>query len=612
MTLSIYEELQAEFTHLDCVHRFSYSTCQMKKTIVGFLSAAPFLLWFYSDGFATVKPSQIVVLANEQSLESLALADYYMARRDIPKHHRIDLDLSLSESISRKQYDESLVKPLRAELRKRGLAEQIRVLVTVWGIPLRVGSAQSSPEEVEWIDDAQQWMRSAISMLQESRNRLVKRLPKPSQVETEDFGPSNIGRRSFSFRSQKIKKWKKELQALFTSLRKPGQESVQPSDQGKLIDALEKDARRIFGTFGIPSTPPGSNRTNSPEHIRVIQVLRSLMYRPSPERRAQAYALVQEHFGLFGILSFANWEIRQYRYEDSLASVDSELSLLWWDSGSYPLSGRIPNPYYLRHSVEPIDWPLPTILVSRIDAPTVRHAQELIDRTIETERKGLRGKAYIDSRGRKGGRPFSYGYYDANLQSFAKELQKSSLYPVEWENTKQRFSRPGQAPNVALYVGWYRLQHYEDAFTFNPGAIGYHIASAEAVSVHKPDEKGWCKNALERGITVTLGPVGEPYLDAFPLPRDFFGLLFSGRYSLVEAYFLSKRYMSWKMVLFGDPLYQPWGSSDSEMQELATQLLDRRSWPIPPAQGPLPSFSQSRDINAMPGRYQPIEAAVFR
>lgn len=584
----------------------------MKKKIARFLGALFFLLWFHSDGFAIVTPSQIVVLANEQSLESLALADYYMSRRNIPKHHRIDLDLSLAESISRREYDESLVKPLRAELRKRGLAEHIRVFVTVWGIPLKVGSAQSSPEEVEWIEDAQQWMQSAISMLHEFRSRLVNRLHEPSQVETEDFGPPNIGRRSFSFRSQKIKKWRKGFQGLFESLREPVKGNAQPPDRGNLSEALDKDARQIFGKFGLPNIPPESRGKNSSERMRVIQALRSLMYRPNPEKRSQAYALVQEYFGLFGILSFANWEIRQYRYEDSLASVDSELSFLWWDSGSYPLSGRIPNPYYLRYSVKPIDWPLPIILVSRLDAPTVLHAQEMIDRTIETERKGLRGKAYVDSRGRKGGRPFSYGYYDANLQSFAKELQKSSLYPVEWENTKQRFSQPGQAPNVALYVGWYRLRSYEDAFTFNPGAIGYHIASAEAVSVHKPDEKGWCKNALERGITVTLGSVGEPYLDAFPLPKDFFGLLFSGKYSLVEAYFLSKRYVSWKMVLFGDPLYRPWRSSDSELQELAKQLLDRRPWPIPPAQGPLPSLAQPMNVDKMLGRYQPIEAAVFQ
>jgi hypothetical protein len=112
-------------------------------------------------------------------------------------------------------------------------------------------------------------------------------------------------------------------------------------------------------------------------------------------------------------------------------------------------------------------------------------------------------------------------------------------------------------PNVALYIGWYRLRSYEDVFSFNPGAIGYHMASAEAVTIHDPNERGWCKNALGRGITATLGSVGEPYLDAFPEPARFTRLLLSGKYPLVEVYYLTSRYVSWRMVLFGDPLYNP-------------------------------------------------------
>jgi hypothetical protein len=84
------------------------------------------------------------------------------------------------------------------------------------------------------------------------------------------------------------------------------------------------------------------------------------------------------------------------------------------------------------------------------------------------------------------------------------------------------------------------------------------MASAEAVSIHSASEPGWCKNALERGITATLGSIGEPYLDAFPEPLEFAALLMTGQYSLVETYYLTSRWVSWRMVLFGDPLYNPW------------------------------------------------------
>jgi hypothetical protein len=54
-----------------------------------------------------------------------------------------------------------------------------------------------------------------------------------------------------------------------------------------------------------------------------------------------------------------------------------------------------------------------------------------------------------------------------------------------------------------------------------------------------------------------MGPVEEPYLTAFPLPTDFFGLLLTGRYSLVECYYLTTPKVSWMMTLIGDPLYRP-------------------------------------------------------
>jgi len=320
---------------------------------------------------------------------------------------------------------------------------------------------------------------------------------------------------------------------------------------------------------------------------------------------------VQETYGLWGILAFAQWEIERYRQADGSASVDSELSFLWWEAGSYPLAGRLPNPFYLGYPGKVADWPLPLLLVSRIDAPTATHARRMIDQAIETESRGLSGNVYVNARGMKKGRPLSYGFYDEDLQDFARQFRKNSDYKVMLENTEQRWSQPGQAPNVALYVGWYRLRHYEDAFTFNPGAIAYHIASGEAVSIHNPREKGWCKNALERGVTVTLGPVGEPYLDAFPLPTEFFGLLYSGKYSLVEAYYLSMRFLSWKMVLFGDPLYRPWSNPDSHQQQVAQTLLQERPWPVSPTQR-IVSFSHiEQGPSKFPGKYLALDWKVL-
>ena len=62
---------------------------------------------------------------------------------------------------------------------------------------------------------------------------------------------------------------------------------------------------------------------------------------------------------------------------------------------------------------------------------------------------------------------------------------------------------------------------------------------------------------LEKGIAATVGPVAEPYLQSFPQPEIFFGCIIDGRFTLAECYALSNPFLSWQMVLIGDPLYRP-------------------------------------------------------
>jgi uncharacterized protein (TIGR03790 family) len=61
---------------------------------------------------------------------------------------------------------------------------------------------------------------------------------------------------------------------------------------------------------------------------------------------------------------------------------------------------------------------------------------------------------------------------------------------------------------------------------------------------------------LRDGITATFGPVAEPYLHSFPEPQAFFGELYEGK-CLVEAYYGTKPFNSWQLLLIGDPLYKP-------------------------------------------------------
>jgi len=200
-------------------------------------------------------------------------------------------------------------------------------------------------------------------------------------------------------------------------------------------------------------------------------------------------------------------------------------------------------------------------MVSRIDAPTLRLAKGLVDTAIEVEQKGLGGKLYIDARGAatiddKNLKPGSYADYDRSMLMCAKTIKEQTDLEVVVENTPQLF-QPGQCKDAALYCGSYSLAKYVDAFEWTTGAVGYHLAGAEAATLHDPASQVWCKMMLEHGVCATIGPVFEPTLAAFPRPDEFFPLLVHGDRTLVECYSLTNPFNSWMMVLVGDPLYRP-------------------------------------------------------
>ncbi|MDP8299748.1 MAG: hypothetical protein P9L88_07620 [Candidatus Tantalella remota] len=138
----------------------------------------------------------------------------------------------------------------------------------------------------------------------------------------------------------------------------------------------------------------------------------------------------------------------------------------------------------------------------------------------------------MDAMGKRGR---GYAAYNESLAKCADFFERRSSLNVVLEETPDVFPE-GSAPDAVFYCGWYSLAKYVPAFTWKKGSVGYHLASVEARS---------------------LRLCGEPYINAFPLPSEFFYFLSGGKYTLVEAYYKSLPFLSWKMVLIGDPLYKP-------------------------------------------------------
>ncbi|MDX2495558.1 MAG: TIGR03790 family protein, partial [Desulfuromusa sp.] len=258
-------------------------------------------------------------------------------------------------------------------------------------------------------------------------------------------------------------------------------------------------------------------------------------------------------------------QIDKIRLTDQRAAVDSEIALVL--NEAYPLDKWQPNPFFVgfkKQQGQLLFNKDQVLFVSRLDGPTPEIVRQMIDDSLHAEKNGLQGQAYFDARWLLPEKKnlTDYALYDASIHKAAALTEKISPLPVHLDQ-EESLLQPGEAPQAALYCGWYSLGKYVDAFDWQRGAVGYHIASSECTTLNKEGSQVWCKRMLEDGVAATIGPVAEPYVQGFPLPELFFSFLLDGYYTLAESYFLSLPYLSWQMVLIGDPLYRPFRNSDA-------------------------------------------------
>ncbi len=171
--------------------------------------------------------------------------------------------------------------------------------------------------------------------------------------------------------------------------------------------------------------------------------------------------------------------LKSFHWNRELASLDSELALVL--AGNYELHGWQLNPSYLGYRGRKIaDMPDISLMVARLDGPTPELVKRIIDDSLTAEKTGLTGTAFFDARWpqpkqEKAKELKGYDFYDNSIHLAAEQIKKDGRLNVVIDD-KNKLFQPGECPNTALYCGWYRLGQYLDAFDWQTGAIGYHIA----------------------------------------------------------------------------------------------------------------------------------------
>ena len=201
--------------------------------------------------------------------------------------------------------------------------------------------------------------------------------------------------------------------------------------------------------------------------------------------------------------------------------------------------------------------------VWRLDAPTAALASALVDQAIAAETAGgPAGQACIDETYDPSANPVAY---DAGTPSGNWDLFRASQFltaaglTVLTDVLSTEFGTPPSpnCPDTAFYSGWYSLENYNNAFTWQTGSVGWHLDSASALSPRSGDS--WAPNALLNGIAVTSGSVTEPYLQGLVRPGGTFRNLLEGA-SVGDAMLRNTRWLKWEIMNMGDPLYKPFGS----------------------------------------------------
>jgi uncharacterized protein (TIGR03790 family) len=154
--------------------------------------AAALALLLAAAPAGALEPADVFLVVNANEPASRELAEYYCKKRGVPKGHIVALDLPTAEDISRRDYDARLAGPLRERL--KGKKDHVKVLLTVYGVPLRVGGTEPSAAEKKELDK----VRADLAALRKKKADLdaaVKRLEEAAKKDQDAAAKDLAARR---------------------------------------------------------------------------------------------------------------------------------------------------------------------------------------------------------------------------------------------------------------------------------------------------------------------------------------------------------------------------------------------------------------------------------
>jgi len=535
---------------------------------IAWLALALLALAFFAARASALEPKQVLVVANSASKDSVSLAKAYLEARGIPEGNLLEIKTTTKYTISRDDYEKQVRQPIEKYLLDKNLKDQITCIVVMYEVPVRI-EPSILPKEA---DDVYKVYKTAASRTEyrlaidhDFLKTVGVKFPEP---KTQDLTPlAKLFDSPGNAPQNKPKEFPKEIAEVLALLAQKHKEVARLEDADKQrlayrqLMAIYLD---IAGLQGLRNYVHNERPAGAPDLDKLDKQIEDLQQQWAQlhEKTRDAKTAQQEIDmgnqlgGLAFIHGLASHQAFELGPEFSDSALDSELALLWYDN-QYNPGGWINNPMHWQRkaAAAPASQKAapPFLMTSRIDGPSKADALRIITASASAEKTGLKGTFYIDAGGLQ-------PRYDQHLTDLAAFVKDKAPMKVVLETTQALFP-PNSCPDTALYVGWYSLRRYVPAFAWNEGAVGWHIASFEAMHLRDADSQEWCVKMLQNGVAATVGAVNEPFLGSFPLPEEFFPLLMTGKYTLAECYWRTTPYASWRLTLIGDPLYNPFAKN---------------------------------------------------
>ena len=251
------------------------------------------------------------------------------------------------------------------------------------------------------------------------------------------------------------------------------------------------------------------------------------------------------------------------------ASVDSEISGRFVSSKSF--AGFVKNPLFNNYSWAMTPSITGTIPVARLDGVSRADVEASVRNALEAEKKGVRGRVYIDeSKREKTG--------DKWLSAAGKILSAAG-FDVSENMEPRLFGFADRMDAPAFYFGWYAFNpagYFADKnFKFPAGASALHIFSFSAANMR--DRNSWTPAFTAEGASATFGNVYEPYLGGTHYPHVYVLALARGM-SAGEAATAAMPFLSWQGVFVGDPMFKPFKTDlKKQMENIDAGEIDELS-----------------------------------